>query len=430
GKIEARGGTEMAEPLKQAVQQLAGGEAGRSRILVLVTDGQVGHEDQILGHLSSQLQDVRIFTLGIDQAVNAGFLRRLAVLGGGACELVESEDRLDEVMERIHRRIGRPVLTGLRVQPAGLEIDGRSLVPTRLTDLYAGAPLFILGRCLPAAKGTMQIEATDAVGRSWSRTVALGEEGSPMLSAVWARGRVRDLEDRYLVGGDRATLEKQIVETSLRFGVLSRFTAYLAVDVQEVVNRDGKVHRVTQPIEPAAGWAMLGTEKLPGDGTDRCWRSVSQAAAAPLRSIRAKLQSRERVERRFEGLPGLAEENELSPASPPLALDLTAYRRRAAELLRDMQLAATRGDDRIRLLHVLVVQLQALLHDLATTGQAAGEVQPLGEWLNDCLAWILAGAVQTDVAPLWQRAEAVLTAFSQGTGQTTGRRRRRKGWWK
>ena len=50
---------------------------------------------------------MRIFTLGIDQAVNEGFLKRLACLGGGCCELVESEDRLDDVMDRIHRRIVR-----------------------------------------------------------------------------------------------------------------------------------------------------------------------------------------------------------------------------------------------------------------------------------------------------------------------------------
>ena len=33
--------------------------------------------------------------------------------GGGSCELVESEDRLDAVMESIHRRIDTPVLTEL-----------------------------------------------------------------------------------------------------------------------------------------------------------------------------------------------------------------------------------------------------------------------------------------------------------------------------
>src|SRR5205823_1234832 len=76
-KVDARGGTEMAQPLDLAVQQLGEGSRGRQppespqreRILVLITDGQVGNEDQILRLLGKRLAGLRIFTLGIDQAV-------------------------------------------------------------------------------------------------------------------------------------------------------------------------------------------------------------------------------------------------------------------------------------------------------------------------------------------------------------------------
>src|SRR5207237_1103300 len=93
--VEARGGTEMAQPLSMAAHLLASGRPSseapqRDKVLVLITDGQVGNEDQILQSLAKDLKSVRVFALGIDQAVNAAFLRRLADLGGGACELVES----------------------------------------------------------------------------------------------------------------------------------------------------------------------------------------------------------------------------------------------------------------------------------------------------------------------------------------------------
>ncbi|MFC7643542.1 VWA domain-containing protein [Streptosporangium lutulentum] len=105
-RLEARGGTEMLTPLERAVTLL--GDSTGDRVLVLVTDGQVGNEDQILERTGARLSGVRVHTVGIDRAVNAGFLGRLAGLGGGRCELVESEDRLDEAMEHIHRRIGAP----------------------------------------------------------------------------------------------------------------------------------------------------------------------------------------------------------------------------------------------------------------------------------------------------------------------------------
>src|SRR5207249_1213715 len=56
-QIEARGGTEMAQPLDLGVRQLAGAEGERDRILVLVTDGQVGNEDQILRSLAPHVQN-------------------------------------------------------------------------------------------------------------------------------------------------------------------------------------------------------------------------------------------------------------------------------------------------------------------------------------------------------------------------------------
>src|SRR5262249_58013968 len=102
-RVDSRGGTEMLAPLQQAAGLLTDPE--RDRVLVLVTDGQVGNEDQLLARLAPALREVRVHAVGIDRAVNAGFLGRLAALGGGRCELVESEDRLDEATDRIHQRI-------------------------------------------------------------------------------------------------------------------------------------------------------------------------------------------------------------------------------------------------------------------------------------------------------------------------------------
>ena len=159
--IEDRGGTEMDAPLDQAVRELtrSAPSSDVDRILVLITDGQVGNEDGILKKLAAKVQGVRIFTLGIDRAVNAAFLRRLADLGGGHSEVVESEERLDAVMDQVHRHIGTPVLTALSIQPAGLELVGSSLVPARLPDLFAGAPLLISGRYRGAAQGAVRLVA-------------------------------------------------------------------------------------------------------------------------------------------------------------------------------------------------------------------------------------------------------------------------------
>jgi Ca-activated chloride channel family protein len=259
-RIDARGGTEIAEPLRRALGMLAGGTADRERVIMLVTDGQVGNEDQILRELAPALRNIKMFTLGIDQAVNAGFLRRLAAAGGGLCELVESEDRLDVVMTKVHRRIGTPIATELALRATGLELDRDSLAPAKLPDVYAGAPVVILGRYRGTAPvgAAIELEGT-SLGDPLRMTVVSSStaQASSWLAASWARAHLRDLEDQYAArAGDE--LEQQIVRVSKQFRVLSRFTAFVAIDRSQVVNQGGVLHQVVQPVEPPAGWGGAG----------------------------------------------------------------------------------------------------------------------------------------------------------------------------
>ncbi|MGE0547237.1 MAG: VIT domain-containing protein [Kofleriaceae bacterium] len=254
-KVESRGGTEMAAPLMQAAKLLAGGHDDRSRVIVLVTDGQVGNEDHLLAQIGPQLRNVRVFTLGIDQAVNAGFLRRFASAGGGLCELVESEDRLDAVMAKVHRRIGTPIAAELAVQgAAGFEVA--NVTPSKLPDVYAGAPVTIFGRYrgrLPVG-ASLTVHGT-SLGDPLRAVIVRDGDASPAawLAASWARAMIRDLEDRYATAHDD-NLAHEIVTLSKRYSVLSRFTAFLAIDRSETANRTGRLQQVVQPVEQPAGW--------------------------------------------------------------------------------------------------------------------------------------------------------------------------------
>ncbi|MFI1990232.1 VIT domain-containing protein [Actinoplanes sp. NPDC020271] len=249
-RADARGGTELLTPLTAGLGLLAD-STGRDRVLVLVTDGQVGNEDQIVHEVTPLIGGTRLHTIGIDRAVNAGFLGRLAALGAGRAELVESEDRLDEAMEHIHRRIGAPLVTGLSIAGEGFApLDG-TRSPQRLPGLYPGVPLVITGRYSGAVAGSLTVTGRTRDDQDFRATVAVQERAEQAIVKQWARARLRDLEDAY-AAGDLA-LEPQIVDTSLRFGVLCRFTAYVAVD-ERVVNEGGKVRKVTQPVEMPSGW--------------------------------------------------------------------------------------------------------------------------------------------------------------------------------
>jgi Ca-activated chloride channel family protein len=427
-RLDARGGTEMAAPLARALDLLTGPGAAESAApgprdpaLVLVTDGQVGNEDQILRLLAPRLGGVRVYTVGVDTAVNEGFLKRLAGLGGGACELVESEDRLDAVMDRVHRRIGAPVLTDLELEPAGLDLDPGSLAPRRLPALFAGSTLVVSGRFRGAAGGAVMVRGRDAAGRPWSATVPATGGDAPSLTAAWARAHLRDLEDRYASdpAPDRE-LERRIVETSLRFGVLCRFTAFVAADVQ-VVNEGGVVHRVLQPVEAPAGWTMFERVALAASAMPMARMSTGGLqTAGPVAGRSATPRGpagRFGRSDRLASLPGrLAPGRSARPrsggfASSPLAgADLAPYRRRATQLVTLLERPL---DDLGRRLGQVRVGVEALVADLDSVDAVEEEVRPLRELVAE-LGRVAApgGSDARELERVREWALAVLRAFA------------------
>lgn len=266
-RVDARGGTELREPLLRGLGLLAGPDA-RDRMLVLVTDGQVGNEDDILASTVPLTNGVRVHTVGIDEAVNAGFLGRLACAGGGRCELVESEDRLDVAMDAIHRRIATPLATGLRL--AGSVVH--DVTPTRLPDLVSGVPLVIRGR-FRGAPPRVRLTGQTRDGGAWQVEPEPTTVDAPAVRQIWARALLRDLEDGYAVTPS-APLEARIVTTSLRFGVLCRFTAFVAIDPHR--SAEGDLHRIVQPVESPRGWAFADAVPLPSPAC-----GPAQSATAP-----------------------------------------------------------------------------------------------------------------------------------------------------
>jgi Ca-activated chloride channel homolog len=455
-RLEARGGTDMAAPLTRGLDHLTdagagGGREPRDPVLVLVTDGQVGNEDQILRLLAPRLGGVRVYTVGVDTAVNEGFLKRLAGLGGGACELVESEDRLDEVMDRVHRRIGAPVVTDLELEPVGLEVDLESLAPRRLPALFAGAPLVVSGRFTGRPEGAVTVRGRDPAGQPWSATVPAAAGQAPTLAATWARARLRDLEDRYATDPGRdLELERRIVETSLRFGVLCRFTAFVAADVQ-VVNEGGTVHRVLQPVEAPAGWGMFERAGLAAAAMPMARMSVgglqavgpaSGRTAAPSGPAGPIAKAGGRLGRVAGRVgPGSRRPRSGGFAGQPLAgAELAPYRRRAAELADLLEgthplppppvirlhpddrpvvghLSFGAGPELHRRLGLVGVGLGALVADLQSVGAAEEELRPLRDLADELVPLTRpAASGQQELARLRDRALAVLRAFADPTG--------------
>jgi len=425
-RVDARGGTELLPPLQQAAGLLSDpglpSDSGRDRVLVLVTDGQVGNEDQLLARLTPALREVRVHAVGIDRAVNAGFLGRLAALGGGRCELVESEDRLDEATDRIHQRIGAPLVTGVRLAGDGLESVAGSVSPDRLPAIFPGVPLVVRGRWRGSPGGAVVLTGTTAAGEPWRQRVAATPVADGTLTPVWARAHLQDLEDAYAAGaGDPSAMERQIVATSLRYGVLCRFTAFVAIDAR-VVNEGGGQHRVVQPVELPEGWELPAAPvsvvpmamhlPMPGLTAMDADLGGDPDSGSPPPPAPPAAQARVTPFAAAGAMWARAAGGRRRPGAGTDAL--TAARLQATDEARRLRSTGTGGSQpqRWAMLADLGSRLEALLRDLTGLADEA-ELIPLRSLVIGLAACDGPNPPRgADLDALWQRALAVLDAFA------------------
>jgi Ca-activated chloride channel family protein len=272
-RVEARGGTELAQPLQLATHafRLAtdpGGGPGegliekllhrrpqRRRAIVLVTDGQVANEDQLVGIAARGHVD--ILAVAIGAAANQGLCQRLATTTGGGYEAAASEALLAGALDRTLRRLLAPALDELEIAIDGARFAPRSRAPGKPPRAIPGVPATIAARVISTTGAwtdasrprTVELHAVDPQGNAVRRTLPIEVVDLPSLRRVWARLRIRDLEDQIAATAFPACLqlEDELVATSLEHGVLCRYTAFVAVD-KRVIDRRRPRERVVQPV--------------------------------------------------------------------------------------------------------------------------------------------------------------------------------------
>lgn len=259
-EIESRGGTEMGQAIERGLVAFASDATlqGRNLAMVLVTDGQVTGEDSLLRSIASISETTRprLFCLGIDSAVNGSVLQRLSKFTGGTFELVESEKRLDEMLHRFANEIGSPAITNLRIESTSTAKI--RLAPTNIRTLYSGRSQTIFGQSDGSDILTIKVSGDLPNGKSWSQQVAAQPfDSQSFLLPLWGKAAIREMEDELVSLGNRdPELIRQIIDCSLQCNILSRSTAFVAVDETEKVTLGKSPHSIVQPSEFPEGWNM------------------------------------------------------------------------------------------------------------------------------------------------------------------------------
>jgi Ca-activated chloride channel family protein len=223
--LQAEGGTEMLAPLIEAFAMPA--VDSHLRQVVLITDGAISNEAQLLNHIQHGRGAARLFAVGIGSAPNAHSLRRMAEVGHGAQLTIRRPEDVAERVDALLAKLGQPALRDLKIAlPAGAEA-----FPAALPDLYVGEPISLLLR-LPQGGGEAVLSG-QSPGLPWQASAKLGDArlaSTPGVARLWAQAQVAELEDSLRQGVDEQTVRSRVLALALEHQLATRYTSFVAVD--------------------------------------------------------------------------------------------------------------------------------------------------------------------------------------------------------
>lgn len=247
--LKAEGGTEMRDALLLALD--GSSEHKGLRQVVFLTDGAVGNEQELFTMISDRLGDSRLFTVGIGSAPNSYFMSRSARLGRGTYTYIGMEAEVQSKIHNLFRKLEHPVVSDVKIAGGGVrEIDA---YPSPVPDLYMGEPVFVAMR---TGLHNDKLQITGKSGeKPWSIEVDATRFGQREgVAALWARKKIRHLMEGIFWGADREKTRERILETALKYRLVSKYTSLVAVDNSVSRLKDEAVSEAAVKTNLPAGW--------------------------------------------------------------------------------------------------------------------------------------------------------------------------------
>ncbi|MEL6977448.1 MAG: marine proteobacterial sortase target protein [Pseudomonadota bacterium] len=258
--LQADGGTEMLPALEAALKDPNRAEDERVRQVIFLTDGAVSNEQQMLELIQSDLGRSRLFTVGIGAAPNSYFMTAAVEAGRGTHVFIGDIAEVQERMEALFQRIETPAMVDLSLDVAGF--NSIEVWPNPMPDLYAGDPVIATIKVDERTPTRAIPEVTlrgERAGEPWTESLRLAAaEERPGVAKLWARQKIRSLEALRLSqsvdrdGIDR--IDQEILDTALGYGLVSRLTSLVAVDVTPTRPADAPLVEKDVPLNLPAGW--------------------------------------------------------------------------------------------------------------------------------------------------------------------------------
>jgi Ca-activated chloride channel family protein len=246
--LTADGGTNIHDALMEAVR--ASVSEGSVPLVLFLTDGMPTVGERREGVIRKAVKEAnasrrRLFSFGVGYDVNAPLLAALSAASRGAATIVMPQEDVEVRVSQVFRRLDGPVVTSPTLtvfDAAGSPSTAivRDVVPQELPDVFEGDQVVLVGRYVSDRPFRVRVEGESGTAKR-AVEVMIDPSQATMrndyVGRLWALRRVMVLVDEIRqAGADGGTpdagrmkeLTDEIVRLSVRWGILTEYTAFLA----------------------------------------------------------------------------------------------------------------------------------------------------------------------------------------------------------
>jgi Ca-activated chloride channel family protein len=259
------GGTELLPALKRALS-LQGTE-DYSRSFIIATDGYVSVEKEAFDLIRETLGQANFFTFGIGSSVNRYLLEGMAHVGTGEAFIITQQNEAAAKAEKFRKYIQTPVLTNIEIQFDNFNVY--DVEPLTVPDVLAEKPVVIFGKWKGKPGGQIFLEGKNGLGR-YEKKIDVSnskpKDSHSALKYLWARERIRILDDYSSLGIYSDEHAEKITQLGLNYNLLTNYTSFIAID-SEIRNENGNVTTVKQPLplpDGVSNYAVGGVYRAKG----------------------------------------------------------------------------------------------------------------------------------------------------------------------
>ncbi len=252
------GGTNINQSLLASLRQFGEADRDRPKMLVFMTDGLPTVDETNVTKIIDNVRKatkpgVRLFTFGVGYDVNTALLDKLAAENGGVADYIEPKEDLEVKVSNFFSKVNYPVLTDLQIDMGGAQTD--LIYPRAIPDLFRGSQVTLIGRYSNAADlNSIHMKLTGKAGGT-SRTYTYANLSFPLrsdaneyLPRLWATRRVGWLMEQVRTNGEQKELRDEIVDLGTRYGIVTPYTSYLALEDTRELSRYAGRDR-DQPVQ-------------------------------------------------------------------------------------------------------------------------------------------------------------------------------------